>query len=66
MAKDFLEIPCNIVSIPDTSGSQEQVVLNIQIPPGGGNVQTGFITVQMAASALGTMAAGAATLHLEQ
>lgn len=66
MAKDFLSIPINIVGIPDTSGGQTQVTLNIQVPPGEGTQQGGFVSVQVAASALGTLAAGAATLHLMQ
>lgn len=66
MAKDFLSIPVNIVSLPDVSGGQTQTVLNIQIPPGEGTQQGGFFSVQVASSALGTMAAGAATLHLLQ
>jgi hypothetical protein len=66
MAKDFYTIPCNVVNVPDTSGGQAQVFLQIQIPPGEGNQQEGYITVQVAAANLGTIAAGAATLHLLQ
>jgi hypothetical protein len=63
---DYVTLPVNIVSIVDSAGSGTRATLNIQLPPGLGVVQSGFVTADVAKSDIDGLTTGAAELHVFQ